>query len=251
MNDAVLERARVGLLEFALLVTTFMLYFATRGIAAGREAVAFGHAHTVMSLEQRVGLYREMGIQALVLAQPAFTRLLNFVYAYTHMTALILFGVWVFLFHHEQYRHVRNTFLVILCSGLAIYILYPLAPPRLFPYTGFVDTLKLYSGINYDQPSLATLYNPFAAMPSLHVGFALFVGMGLIRIGRKLIYWIPGVLYPLLMATAVVGTANHYILDALAGSMLTVLAYLLVPRVADRLSALRRNRRQLDVPSAA
>ncbi|HEU5423783.1 MAG TPA: phosphatase PAP2 family protein [Nitrolancea sp.] len=237
VNETVRERARVGLLEFALLVTTFMLYFATRGVAAGKEAVAFGHAHTVMGLEQRLGLFREMGIQTVVLTVPAVTRLLNFVYAYTHLTALILFGIWVFCWHHDAYRNVRNTFLVILFTGLAIYIIYPLAPPRLFPYTGFVDTLKLYSGINYDQPSLATLYNPFAAMPSLHVGFAVFVGMGLIRVGKRKLYWIPGIIFPLLMATAVVGTANHYILDALAGTLLTVLAYILVPRVSARLSA--------------
>lgn len=243
LSESAVERARLGLLEFALLAMTFMLYMATRGVAAGKEAVAFGHAHTVMSLEQRLGLFREMGIQTLVLAVPAFTRLLNFVYAYTHLTALILFGIWVFVWHHEQYRNVRNTFLVILFTGLAIYILYPLAPPRLFPYTGFVDTLKLYSGINYDQPSLATLYNPFAAMPSLHVGFAVFVGMGLIRIGKRAIYWIPGVLYPLLMATAVIGTANHYILDALAGTVLTILAYILVPRVTQRLSTWRQEHR--------
>jgi hypothetical protein len=225
-------RARSGFLEFTLMATLFLLYVATRGIAAGRESVAFAHARTVMHLEQRTGLFREMGIQTWVLTEPFVTRFLNVVYAYTHMASLIIFLVWVYCFHPERYHRYRNTFLVLLVAGLTIYIVYPLAPPRLFPYTGFVDTLKLYSGINYDQPSVAMLYNPFAAMPSLHVGFALYVGIGLIRIGKQLLYWVVGILYPLLMATAVVATANHYILDALAGSILTVLAYLLVPHVS-------------------
>ena len=232
VESAVAERARSGFIEFTLMATLFLMYVATRGIAAGRESVAFGHARSVMHLEQRTGLFREMGIQTWVLTEPFVTRFLNFIYAYTHMAALIMFLVWVFFFHHDRYARFRNTFLVILMGGLVIYIVYPLAPPRLFPYTGFVDTLKLYSGINYDQPSVAMLYNPFAAMPSLHVGFALYVGIGLIRVGKQLLYWVIGILYPFLMAAAVVATANHYILDALAGATLTILAYVLVPRVS-------------------
>jgi hypothetical protein len=231
VDSVVMERARNGLAEFGLMVALFMMYFTTRGIAAGKEAVAFANAHSVMNLERRLGLFREMGLQAWVLTEPAVARLLNFVYAYTHMTALITFAAWVFIFHNDRYQAIRNVFLTILGSGLTVYILYPLAPPRLFPYTGFVDTLSLYSGINYEDQSVAMLYNPFAAMPSLHVAFALFTGIGLIWVGRRAIHWVLGISYPILMATAVVGTANHYILDAIAGSLLTVAAYLIVPRL--------------------
>lgn len=238
-ESAAAERARSGLLEFALMATLFLLYVATRGIAAGKESVAFAHARSVMHLEQRTGLFREMSVQAWVLTLPFVTKFLNFIYAYTHMASLILFLVWVFFWHSDAYPRYRNIFLTILMGGLIIYIVYPLAPPRLFPYTGFIDTLKLYSGINYDQPSVAMLYNPFAAMPSLHVGFALYAGIGLIRLGRSALYWAVGVLYPILMTTAVIATANHYILDALAGAVLTLAAYLLVPRVGAWLTVQR------------
>lgn len=230
-QSLVLERAKQGLTELGLMTVLFMMYFATRGIAAGKEAVAFANAHQMMDLERRLGLFFEIQIQNWLLDQPLAVQFLNFIYAYTHMTGLILFAAWAFIFHADRYRQVRLVFLSILAIGLSVYILYPLAPPRFFPYTGFVDTLSAHSSINYDQPSLAMLYNPFAAMPSLHVAFSLFVGIGLIRIGRKTIHWILGVSHPALMTAAVVGTGNHFIVDVIAGIILTVAAYYFVPRL--------------------
>ncbi len=243
VSSNVIDRARDGIAECGLMVALFMMYYVTRGVAAGKEAVAFGHAREVMHFEQRLGLFREIALQTTFLTEPAFVRLLNFVYAYTHLAVLIVFAIWVFTLHADRYQEIRNTFLAILGTGLAIYILFPLAPPRLFPYTGFVDTLQLYSGINYDQQSIAMLYNPFAAMPSLHVGFALFSGIGVIMVGRRKIHWLIGIAYPLLMATAVVGTANHFILDVIVGSFITIVAYLIVPRVTRKVVARRATSR--------
>lgn len=226
-----IERVRDGIAEIGLIVALFMAYEVTRGIAAGKEAVAFGHAREVMHLEQKLGLFHEIGLQTWFLTVPDLVRFLNFIYAYTHLAAVIAFAIWVYLFHSDRYPMIRNTFLLILGTGLTIYILFPLAPPRFFPYTGFVDTLKLYSGVNYDQQSVSMLYNPFAAMPSLHVGFALFSGIGLIQVGRRLVYWIVGVTYPILMALSVVGTANHYILDVIVGAAITITAFVVMPRL--------------------
>jgi hypothetical protein len=237
VSTATFDRARDGIAECGLMVALFMMYYVTRGIAAGKEAVAFGHAREVMHIEQKLGLFHEIGLQTRFMTEPSFVRFLNFIYAYTHLAVIIAFAVWVFLFHADRYPMIRNTFLAVLGSGLLIYILFPLAPPRFFPYTGFVDTLKMYSGINYDQQGISMLYNPFAAMPSLHVGFALFTGIGLIQVGRRPIHWILGVVYPLLMATAVVGTANHYILDVIVGSFITIMAYILVPRLTGMVNA--------------
>lgn len=226
-----MERVRRGAVEIAILLILFAAYYVTRGLAAGKESVAFAHARDVMSLERHVGIFREMSVQGWLMTEPRVIHFLNFVYAYTHMAVLILVGIWMFIRHGKSYPRYRNVFLGLLGAGLLIYITYPLAPPRFFPYSGFVDTLALYSGFNYDQPSLAALYNPFAAMPSLHCAFALYCGIALVRLGRSVIHWILGIFYPLLMVTAVVGTGNHYILDAIAGFTLTILAYLIVPRL--------------------
>jgi hypothetical protein len=241
MNTNTIERVRDGIAEIGLIVALFMAYEVTRGIAAGREAVAFGHAREVMHIEQKLGLFHEIGLQTWFLTEPWMVHLLNFIYAYTHLAAVIAFAIWVYLFHSDRYPMIRNTFLLILGTGLTIYILFPLAPPRFFPYTGFVDTLKLYSGVNYDQQSVSMLYNPFAAMPSLHVGFSLFSGIGLIQVGRRMIYWIIGVTYPILMALSVVGTANHYILDVIVGAFITVTAFVVMPHLTAFVSA-RMNR---------
>jgi hypothetical protein len=246
VSTATFDRARDGIAECGLMVALFMMYYVTRGIAAGKEAVAFGHAREVMHIEQKLGLFHEIGLQTRFMTEPSFVRFLNFIYAYTHLAVIIAFAVWVFLFHADRYPMIRNTFLAVLGSGLLIYILFPLAPPRFFPYTGFVDTLKMYSGINYDQQGISMLYNPFAAMPSLHVGFALFTGIGLIQVGRRPIHWILGVVYPLLMATAVVGTANHYILDVIVGSFITIMAYILVPRLTGMVNARATRGRQFE-----
>lgn len=236
VSSSTLDRARDGIAEIGLMVALFTMYYVTRGVAAGKEAVAFGHAREVMHIEQKLGLFREIALQTAFLTEPVLIRFLNFVYAYTHMAVLIAFAIWVFAYHSDRYPTIRNTFLAILGTGLTIYVVFPLAPPRYFPYTGFVDTLQLYSGINYEQHSIAMLYNPFAAMPSLHVAFALFCGIGLIKVGRRKIHWVMGITYPLLMATAVIGTANHYILDVIVGSLITVLAYILVPRAMQKVA---------------
>ncbi len=245
VSTTTIDRARDGIAECGLMVALFLAYYVTRGVAAGKEAVAFGHAREVMHVEQKLGIFREIALQTQLLTEPNFVRILNFVYAYTHLAVLIIFAIWVYVFHSKRYSEIRNTFLAILGTGLAIYILFPLAPPRFFPYTGFVDTLQMYSNINYDQQSIAMLYNPFAAMPSLHVGFALFTGIGIIKVGRRKIHWVLGIGYPLLMATAVVGTANHYILDVIVGSLITIMAYIVVPRITRRVKARRQRAKGL------
>jgi membrane-associated phospholipid phosphatase len=230
-QTATASRLRAAPFEFGLMASLFALYYVTRGVAAGRAYDAFVHAFEVMHLEQQLGLFHELAIQSWVLGAPAVVRFLNFVYAYTHLTAVVLFGTWVFLRHFHFYPWVRATFLAILGVGLLSYIVFPLAPPRFFGWRGFVDTLALYHGVNYDHPGIATLYNPFAAMPSLHAAFALFSGIGVIWIGRRWYHWALGVTHPSLMALAVVSTGNHYILDVIAGFALAAVAWVAVPRL--------------------
>jgi len=228
-QTATASRLRALPVEFGLMASLFALYYVTRGAASGRAYDAFVHAFEVMHLEQRLGLFYELSIQSWVLGTPAFVRFLNFVYAYTHLTAVVLFGTWVFLRHTHYYPQVRATFLVILGVGLLSYTMFPLAPPRFFGWRGFVDTLALYHGVNYDHPGIAMLYNPFAAMPSLHAAFAAFSGIGLIWIGRRWYHWALGLTHPSLMAVAVVATGNHYVLDVIAGFALVAIAWVAVP----------------------
>jgi membrane-associated phospholipid phosphatase len=224
--------ARKGVFEIGLVVGLFMAYFATRGIVSGRAADAFHNAHQLMELQNWMGISWELGFQSWVLQYDWMIWALNSIYVYTHMPALILFAIWVFVWHHNWYQEIRNIFLGMLAVGLLVYTLIPLAPPRFFTSSGFVDTLAMYSSVDYHQNSIEMLYNPYAAMPSLHVGFAVFVGIGIIVIGQTPVRWFIGILFPLLMSLAVIGTGNHFVLDVVAGVALAFATWFLVPKIS-------------------
>lgn len=227
--------ARRGVFEITLVVALFMAYFATRGLVSGRAADAFHNAHQLMELQNWLGISWELGFQNWVLQYDSVIWALNSIYVYTHMPALILFAIWVFVWHHDRYPEVRNVFLGMLAVGLLVYTLVPLAPPRFFTSSGFVDTLAMFSSVDYHQNSIEMLYNPYAAMPSLHVGFAVFVGIGIISIGQKRRHWFIGILFPTLMSLAVVGTGNHFVLDVVAGIALAFATWYAVPRLSETL----------------
>lgn len=223
--------ARRGLYEFTLVVVLFMVYFATRGLVSGRAADAFHNAYQLMQLQHWLGISWELTVQSWIMKYDSLIWLFNSVYVYTHMPMLILFAVWVFIWHHDRYREVRNVFLGMLAVGLVIYTMIPLAPPRFFSASGFVDTLAASGSVDYHSESIEMLYNPYAAMPSLHVGFSVFVGIGIIAIGGRWQHRVIGILYPLMMSIAVVATGNHFVLDVIAGALLAFGAWYLVPRV--------------------
>ncbi len=229
-----MTRARAATLELSFMAIYFGLYYVTRGVAAGRAYDAFQNAFFVMRVEQALGIAIEHAVQSVVLASPVLMALFNGIYAFAHLWTVLVFGVWVFFRDPERYREVRATFLAILVAGLVGYTLFPVAPPRFFPWRGFVDTLAISRGVNYDHPGVAMLYNPFAAMPSLHVAFATFVCIGLFRVTTH--RWLRGlgVVYAGLMTLAVIGTGNHFVLDCLAGGLLAVVAWSVVPRYATR-----------------
>jgi hypothetical protein len=251
LSDSGRNLLRRGFVEMSLVTGLFMAYFTTRGIVAGRESEAFTNAYYLIRLQRFLGVYFELEIQNWVLGYPTLVSAVNSFYVYAHLPILILFACWVFLFHPRWYPEIRNVFLGILAVGLLIYSLIPLAPPRFFTATGFVDTLHVYSSVDYSQNSIEMLYNPYAAMPSLHVGFSVFVGIGIILIGRRWFHWALGILYPSLMTIAVVATGNHFILDAVAGLMLAGGAYILVPKFVVTLPRTFGRGRDLEAEAAS
>jgi hypothetical protein len=130
---------------------------------------------------------------------------------------IVVVGVWLLWLHPRQYTLIRNAFLVSAVIGLIGYTLYPVAPPRLMPGFGFVDTMYEYSRVSYQAESLKPFVNPYAAMPSLHFGWAFLVGVGIWLVWRDLRGLLIGIALPVGMGLAIVLTANHYILDAVAG----------------------------------
>lgn len=213
LGETVRECAVVGVVTAA--------YFLTRGLVRGRDSDAYAHARQILSFEQALRLDPEHRIQDFGLQHLWLVHLADNFYLLAHLPVLIAVAVWIYWWRHAAYRWFRNAFLFSALIGLAIYVLYPVAPPRFMP--GFVDTMARY-GFNVDGSAAGPFYNPFAAVPSLHVGWSLLAGIAVVLCAR--LWWLrlAGALLPILMTLAVIVTGNHYLLDAVSGAVVVLIA---------------------------
>ena len=212
-------RYRYGLGEILLIVGIMLLYYGTRGVAIGQEDTALANAQDLIALERNLGLFLEPAFNAWVIEHPLALRTLNWIYTYLHLPVLTAFAVWVYRCRPAQYTPIRNAFLVSAVTALAVYALFPVAPPRFLPAQGFTDTLADNGAISYELHTIQLFYNPYAAMPSLHFGWSLLVGVGLWWLGRTRPARVVGVALPTLMFIAIIGTANHFFVDAVGGAL--------------------------------
>ncbi len=206
-----------ALRELALVATGLLVYFLVRGNVAERASDATRNAIAVIDAEKALGIFWEPAMQHWILDSAFQIKFWNWVYFWAHAPAIVVVGIWLLWRHWNTYVLIRNAFLVSAVLGLICYELYPVAPPRLVPGYGFVDTMLLYSSTSYQAQSLRPFVNPYAAMPSLHFGWAFLLGVGVYWVMRDLRGVIVGTLLTLSMGFAIVLTANHYILDAVAG----------------------------------
>jgi len=166
-------------------------------------------------------------------------QVLNYTYFYLHFPLIIVFGMWAYYYRRDKYTFIRDSFLASGAIALAIYFLYPVAPPRDLPglaaqydaaapayVHGFFDTMKEYLGYAYDTQSTDSFVNPYAAMPSLHFGWDLLLGIAIINCFRGVRFgWVAiivGVALPVSQIFAITMTANHFFLDAVAGGIVAM-----------------------------
>ncbi|MGW8762716.1 phosphatase PAP2 family protein [Streptomyces sp. NPDC055815] len=221
--------ARPPLLRELLLVTAlFLVYKFGRLFANGHETRAFRNADRVWDAERAIHLPGEGTIQQLLLHGEPLTRAANTYYAAVHFPATIAFLVWLYWRRPAHYLWSRRVLALTTGAALALHLLMPLAPPRMLAASGLVDTARVYGPSVYGAtPETDSMANQFAAMPSLHFGWALMVAIGLIAAtrSRRRVLWL---LHPALTLLVIVGTANHYWFDALAAAVLLGLALLAV-----------------------
>ena len=211
----VLPRMRDAWREVALALVVSCAYFLTRGLIRGRSADALAHARDILGIEQALHIEPEEALQHIALLHPLLLQAVNLFYLAGHLPVLIAVAIWLYRAHRPAYRVFRNAFGLSALLGLTIYVVLPVAPPRFLP--GFVDTLKT-TGLGLDGSAVGLLYNPYAAMPSLHVGWALLAGLALVCYGRAWWLRLAGGALPLLMTLTVLVTGNHYVLDIAAGT---------------------------------
>ena len=206
-----------ALRQLVLFAGAYYAYRIVRGFADGQTAVAFEHARDLVHAERSVGLFFEPGLQDLVMSQAWLRDGANFMYVNSHFIVTTTFLIWLYLARNHAYYYVRNMFMIAMGLALALYALYPTAPPRLLPEWGFTDTVAEAVGPAAEN-SAEVLYNPYAAVPSMHVAFALMIAIPAMKLvaNRWLRYaWAS---YPAIVTFVVVVTANHFWLDAAFGA---------------------------------
>ena len=219
----------VGLREAAevLLVTiAFFIYFGVRGLVIERVAEAERHAEKLVSLERWLGIFWEPRAQDLIVHHEFLRAAANSVYLYGHGPVILVLALVLYTRHRGVYLWTRNAMLLSGAIGLVIYFVYPVAPPRLLADGNFVDTvLDEYHVSRVLMPHFLT--NEYAAVPSLHFGWNLLMGVAVWKAFDNVWARIFAILMPAAMLLAIVTTANHYILDAVAGTFVVIAGALL------------------------
>ncbi|AEN13863.1 MULTISPECIES: phosphatase PAP2 family protein [unclassified Streptomyces] len=211
--------------ELLLVAGLFLVYKLGRLAANGHVEEAFRNAGHVWDLERALRLPGEGAVQSLLLHSHTLVQAANTYYATVHFPATLLFLVWLYWRRPRHYVWSRRVLAVLTGAALALHLLFPLAPPRMLPVAGLVDTGRVYGPSVYgDTPATDSMANQFAAMPSLHFGWALAVAVGLVVATRSRwrLLWL---LHPLVTLLVIVGTANHYWLDAIVVTALISVAY--------------------------
>lgn len=223
-------------LQVGVMAVVLLVYEYGRHLADGRPSQAFSNAKWVWDAERTLRLPDEASMQGWALGWDGWVRAANHYYVRVHFPATAVFMVWVWFRHRRAWRRVRAAVVLSAAAALAVHFAFPLAPPRMLPGRGLVDLMRVYGPSAYAAEPGSGLANQFAAMPSLHVGWALLVAWGVVRYGRSRWRYLV-VLHPVTTLLVVVLTANHYWLDGVAGSMIVVGALCLasaVPWLDDR-----------------
>jgi membrane-associated phospholipid phosphatase len=187
-------------------------------------AVAFENARQLIHFEQTTGLFIEPSVQAWASTKPAIIDFASWTYLNAQTSVTVGALVFLYLFHNKSFYFVRNMFVVAMGIALIGYMLVPTAPPRFFPEWGFVDSVSDFTGVKHDSSAVNSLFNPYAAVPSMHVCFSLMIGVPLARLSKRRITRILWALYPLLVTFVIVATGNHFLADAFLGALTAVLA---------------------------
>jgi hypothetical protein len=211
-------RAQLALFGFA-----YLLYSAARWVTVGDLSTARAHAEWIVHLEDHLGIADEASVQDALRGTWAIW-VLN--HAYLAAQLVVVPGALIFLYRRSRsiYERLRNTILATWLFALPVYAAFPVAPPRLAGI-GLVDTITTQTGFAMDSKLTTSFYNQLAAVPSLHVGFAVAVGMAVAAAVRHPVAKGLALLWGPTIALAVVATGNHFVFDIVAGLVASALGY--------------------------
>jgi len=204
--------------EMALVALAFLLYFLVRANVIDRPEVALDNARAIVGAEQTLGIDVERAWQQAVLDDGLAVRFFNFVYFWLDFPLITALGLVMYFHRRRHYTFTRDAILFSGALALVAYSLFPVAPPRLLPESGLVDTLQRFNNLSYQAQSTSFFVNPYAALPSLHVGWAFLLAVGVVMAfpGNRLVLAL-ALLHPIAQWASTVFTGNHYLLDGVGG----------------------------------
>lgn len=230
-------------LETALVCGLFALWQLANAATHHAHSGGLAHGRAIWRLERTLHLPTETSFQQLVIGHPWLIRTANYYYATAHLTGMVIFLVWLWLRHRDEYPRWRN--IVALFTGMALLIeMIPVAPPRLIGNTGLVDTAMVYGQSVY--AFAGDIADQYAALPSIHVGWALLIGVAMVRCGGRLAGTV-GVTHAVLTVSVVVLTANHYWFDGVTAAAVLAVAIAMQRGGAYAVAALRPARTPIAV----
>jgi len=203
--------------EIAAAFFLYGLYELARGLVVGNVRQADEHARDVVRLEQWAHLFREASVQHAARAVPDLIGVLGAAYLTLHLVATAVVLLWLHRRRSAAYARVRTTLLLASAMSLVGFLAYPTAPPRLAA-SGIADTVSR-GHVDLNKGLVSSLYNPYAAVPSMHIGYALIVAGALIVYGRDAVVRVLAALYPLFVLLVVIATGNHFFFDAATGAL--------------------------------
>jgi membrane-associated phospholipid phosphatase len=215
--------------ELGLIALAAAAYIGIRAVTEGRTGVAEQNGQELVRLQEALGLAWESSLQSLVLGREWLVALSNWVYIYGHWPVIAAVALILFLTRRDRYRLLRNAVFVSGAVGFLFFALFPVAPPRLLDL-GLVDTVAEQSAA-YRTLQPPELTNQYAAMPSLHFGWNLLIGIVVYGTTRRLLLRLFALATPAAMAFAVVATANHFVLDVLVGALVVLIGLAVAVRI--------------------
>jgi len=204
--------------QLVLFCGAYWLYRLVRGMVDGRSAAAFDNAREVISIERGLGLFIEPSVNAWATAHEWIGDAAAWTYVNSHFVITTVALAWIYLRRNERFYFVRNMFMVSMGIALVLYMLVPTAPPRMLPEWGFTDSVATFTGVDHDTGSAGVLFNPYAAIPSMHVAFSLMLGVTMAHLVRR--RWAKALWYAYcpVITFVVVATANHFWIDGFLGA---------------------------------
>jgi membrane-associated phospholipid phosphatase len=221
--------------QLALFAGAYGAYEVVRGLVGVNGYKPFGDATRIIGFERSLHVFWEPAIQSWVMSH---THWLLAVADWTYINAhfALTFGALAFIYvrRNDSFYFVRNMFMIAMLVALVGYGVFPTAPPRLLPYWGFTDAIQQATNVTIEHGVSGALLNAYAAIPSMHVCFALMIGLPMSRLVRRRVFQVLWRIYPVFITFVVIATGNHYFTDVFLGALTAGIAAVLSQKLLAR-----------------